>query len=59
MVARASKDDSAVRRGIAVETKRDSSPMKTIAVLGMFFLPGTFVAVSMYFFEITVQQLGY
>jgi hypothetical protein len=28
------------------ESKRDSSAMKAIAVLTMFFLPGTFVAVS-------------
>jgi hypothetical protein len=46
MVAKASKEDSAVMRDIAIEAKRDSSAMKTIAVLGMFFLPGTFVAVS-------------
>jgi hypothetical protein len=25
---------------------KDSSAMKTIAILGMFFLPGTFIAVS-------------
>jgi len=31
---------------IARESKRDSSAMKAIAVLTMFFLPGTFVAVS-------------
>jgi hypothetical protein len=37
-------------RQIAIEAKRDSSAMKTIAVLGMFFLPGTFVAVSTPFF---------
>jgi hypothetical protein len=34
-------------RAIAMESKRDSSAMKTIAILGMFFLPGTFVAVSL------------
>lgn len=33
-------------RDIARETKRDSSAMKAIAVLTMFFLPGTFFAVS-------------
>jgi hypothetical protein len=32
---------------IAMESKRDSSAMKTISILGMFFLPGTFVAVSL------------
>lgn len=46
IIAKASKDDSAIMRQIAIETKRDSSAMKTIALLGMFFLPGTFIAVS-------------
>lgn len=32
---------------IAIETKKDSSAMKTIAGLTMFFLPGTFTAVSL------------
>jgi hypothetical protein len=45
-LAKASKEDSAVMRTIAIESKKDSSSMKTIAILGMFFLPGTFVAVS-------------
>ena len=45
-MAMASKEDSAVMRQIALETKRDSSAMKTVAMLTMFFLPGTFVAVS-------------
>jgi ribosomal protein S12 len=45
-LARASKKDSAVMRTIAIEAKKDSSAMKTIAILGMFFLPGTFLAVS-------------
>jgi hypothetical protein len=31
---------------VAKANKEDSSSMKTIAVLGMFFLPGAFVAVS-------------
>lgn len=31
---------------MAVASKRDSSAMKTIAALTMFFLPATFVAVS-------------
>ena len=47
-IAKASKEDSAVMRTIAIESKRDSSAMKTIAVLGMFFLPGTFIAVSLH-----------
>jgi len=45
-MTKASKEDSAAMRAIALETKRDSSAMKTIATLGMLFLPGTFVAVS-------------
>ncbi|KAE9375843.1 hypothetical protein N431DRAFT_207919 [Stipitochalara longipes BDJ] len=43
-LARASKEDSAVMREIAVETKKDSSSMKTVAVLGMLFLPSTLLA---------------
>ncbi|CZR70210.1 uncharacterized protein PAC_20111, partial [Phialocephala subalpina] len=43
-IAKASKDDSAVMRIIAIESKKDSSSMKTIATLGMIFLPGTFIA---------------
>lgn len=45
LIAKASKEDSAVMKQIAIETKKDNASMKTIAVLGMFFLPGTFVAV--------------
>jgi Mg2+ and Co2+ transporter CorA len=45
-LARASKEDSAVMREIAVETKKDSSSMKTVTVLGMLFLPSTLLAVS-------------
>jgi hypothetical protein len=33
-------------RDLARESKRDSRAMKAIAVLTMFFLPGTFIAVS-------------
>ena len=47
-LAQASKKDSEAMRIIALETQKDSFAMKTIAVLGMFFLPGTFVAVSIY-----------
>jgi hypothetical protein len=47
VIAQASNEDSAVMRDIAVESKKDSTAMKTIAVLGMFFLPGAFVAVSL------------
>jgi hypothetical protein len=55
-IAKASKEDSAVMRTIAIESKRDSSAMKTIAILGMFFLPGTFIAVS-YLFTSSHQSL--
>ena len=37
-----------VTKELAVASKRDSSAMKTIAVLTMVFLPGTFLAVSNY-----------
>jgi hypothetical protein len=47
ILAAASKEDSATMRTIAAESKKDSSAMKTISILGMFFLPGTFVAVSL------------
>jgi hypothetical protein len=47
LIARANKEDSAVMRQIAIETKKDNASMKTIAILGMFFLPGTFVAVCL------------
>ncbi len=50
-LARASKEDSAVMRAIAIETKKDSSSMKTIAVLGMLFLPSSLVAVSHFFLK--------
>ena len=45
-IAKASKEDSAAMRTIASESKRDSSTMKTISLLGMIFLPGTFIEVS-------------
>ena len=46
ILAQASTADSAAMRQIAIESKKDSSAMKTIAILGMFFLPGTFIAVG-------------
>lgn len=48
VIAKASKEDSAVMRTIALESKRDSSAMKTISILGMVFLPGTFIAASLF-----------
>jgi hypothetical protein len=45
---RLSTDISQQSRDIARETKRDSSAMKAIAVLTMFFLPATFFAVSFF-----------
>jgi hypothetical protein len=62
-IAKASKEDSAVMRTIAIESRRDSSAMKTISILGMFFLPGTFVAVSPFSFKLgqtlTSSFVGY
>jgi hypothetical protein len=34
---------------IAVASRRDSSAMKTIAIISILFLPATFVAVSFWF----------
>lgn len=45
-IAKASKEDSAVMRSIALESKKDTTAMKTLSILGMVFLPGAFVAVS-------------
>ena len=36
---------AAQSRDIALDSRRDASAMKAIAVLTIFFLPGTFVAV--------------
>ncbi|KAM0809988.1 hypothetical protein AB5N19_10335 [Seiridium cardinale] len=46
---------------VAVASKRDSVAMKTVAVLTMIFLPGTFVAafLSMPLFEWNVETGGY
>jgi hypothetical protein len=41
----AQKDAKAMKE-LARETKKDSSTMKAIALLGMVFLPATFIAVS-------------
>jgi len=41
--------DSAAMRTIAMERKQDSSVMETIALLGVIFLPGIFIAVSFLF----------
>jgi hypothetical protein len=38
--------DAQVNIELSQASKEDSVAMKTIAVLGMFFLPGTFLAVS-------------
>jgi Mg2+ and Co2+ transporter CorA len=46
-IAKASKEDSAVMRIIALESKKDSFAMKKISILGTLFLPGTFIAVSL------------
>lgn len=46
IIARLTKNDSAVMRDIAAASKQDSSSMKALAVLTMVFLPFTFLAVS-------------
>lgn len=46
ILARASKEGSEVVRIIAIGGKKDATSMNTIAILGMIFLPGTFLAVS-------------
>jgi hypothetical protein len=38
--------DAKAMKELATESKKDSSAMKTIALLGIVFLPGTFIAVS-------------
>jgi hypothetical protein len=47
--------DSKVMMELAADSKRDSSAMKTISILGMLFLPGTFVAVSQVQIEISIH----
>ena len=62
IIAKARKEDSAAMRIIAQESKRDSLAMKTISLLGMIFLPGTFVAVRDYHLhpsKITNSTAGY
>ena len=44
---------------IAKAAKADSSAMKTIAVLGMFFLPGAFVAVSFQNPILAIQNISF
>ncbi|KAI1357371.1 hypothetical protein F5Y08DRAFT_324447 [Xylaria arbuscula] len=53
-----SRRDALTNIFIAVESKKDSSHMRYIALLGMIFLPGTFFATlfSMTFFSWTVQD---
>jgi len=48
LIAKAGKEDSAALRQLAIETKRSNCSMKTISILGMIFLPGTFVAVRFF-----------
>jgi len=45
-IAKASKEASATMKEIAIEVKKESSAIKTIAILGMMLLPRTFIAVS-------------
>ena len=48
-MAEQAREDSEIMAGIAKDTKEDSSAMKTIAIVTMFYLPGAFVAVSLAF----------
>ena len=62
-ISKASKDDSAIMRQIAIETKRDSSAMKTIAVLGIFFSTRHFGSCKYFFLHKVIsanrRALGY
>lgn len=44
MLTTITQSDAEYTAAIAVDGKRDSIAMKTIAILGIVFLPGTFVA---------------
>lgn len=57
-IAQASLKDSDTMKQIAFETKKDSSAMKTIALLTMFFLLGTFVAVSFLLLYVYIDELN-
>ena len=46
------QNNANVNQFIARATRKDSTAMKTIAVLGMIFLPGTFLAVGPYPFSL-------
>ncbi|KAK8068355.1 hypothetical protein PG996_007467 [Apiospora saccharicola] len=44
MLSAVAQREAEYTTAIAIDTKRDSVAMRTIAVLGIVFLPGTFVA---------------
>ena len=46
--------DSRLNLTIAEATKRDSSAMKTIAIVTMLFLPGAYIAVSLHLHTVGV-----
>ena len=51
-IARLSREDNQLMVQIAKATMRDSSSLKTVAVLTMIFLPATFVCVSVFPLEV-------
>jgi hypothetical protein len=56
---RTNLDIATTSKEIALETRKDSSSMITIAAVTMFFLPGTFVSVSLLCFDLgsmTVEE---
>jgi Mg2+ and Co2+ transporter CorA len=45
------QNDSKIATQIAELSRTDGRVMKTISILGLVFLPGTFVSVSMFLFK--------
>jgi Mg2+ and Co2+ transporter CorA len=45
-IAQATMQDATAMKELATESKKDSSAMKILTILGIVFLPGTFIAVS-------------
>lgn len=51
------QEENRLSRTVAENSKRDSAAMKTIAILTMFFLPPTFVAVNYVFVYVVECRL--
>jgi hypothetical protein len=45
-IAQATMQDATAMKELATESKKDSSAMKNLTILGIFFLPGACIAVS-------------